>query len=255
MERTNTPQQKKEKTILLDYDAFFQGSAFGRLSLRGRALLALLEKLRPQKIRNIIMVSSFSRQEMDKKLGHLPLRLVAENGAVIRNEKNWTQLIEASDEWKFAVIPILFAITRIVKGTTVMEHASSVRLSYPKRISSLNMIRNSEEELRPYLHKYNLQIIAGTSCFDVMPAELSKGKASLLLAGEDQAAEFVAIGGESCSEEIFRCLLPLERCMTMKIGGGFTLAKNKMARFKHLLSYLREWGRGPETTSMKTHLV
>ena len=96
------------KLVLLDYDGtLVDYSPIPERAIPSEKLLDVLIKLIEQPQTKIILISGRSNQDIEKLLGHLPIDIIAEHGATIKENGEWKKQIVDNGSWKNKVLPIL----------------------------------------------------------------------------------------------------------------------------------------------------
>ena len=142
--RLITPKQVKtiihdfevaaKRAVLLDYDGTLR--PFTNIPSRAEPseeILRLLRDLSTDIRNDIVIISGRDTETLDKWLGHLPLHMVAEHGAFIKNKNGtWEQQSTVQGEWKDQIRPILQLFTTRCAGSFVEEKKKHPYLALSK---------------------------------------------------------------------------------------------------------------------------
>ena len=105
-------EKASNKIVLLDYD----GTLVNYELIPGNAKLSeqldeILIKLIDKPKTKVFIISGRGYQDIDKLLVHLPIDIIAEHGAMMKESGLWKNQINNNDLWKKTVINILNQIT------------------------------------------------------------------------------------------------------------------------------------------------
>ncbi len=232
------------RLILLDYDGtLVDFSPIPEKAIPSEELVDILKKLENNPKTTVIIISGRIYQDIDKLLGHLPIVLIAEHGAMFKINGEWKRQAIDNDLWKNKVLPILNQITLTCPKSFVEEKQFSLNWDYRYVDSESGYIR-SREIIRMlednYIQSYNLKILDGNKSVEIMSKEISKGKAIIKMIEQNNYDYILSIGDDATDEEMFEFLLDQPNAETIKIGNTTTLAKHKLNDVKDVIILLKQ---------------
>jgi len=233
-----------KRLILLDYDGTLVNfSPIPEKAIPSEELIDILIKLENNPKTTVIIISGREYQDIDKLLGHLPIVLIAEHGAMFKINGEWKKQTIDNDLWKNKVLPILNQITLTCPKSFVQKKQFSLNWDYRYADSESGYLRSREiirilEE--NYIQSYNLKILDGNKSIEIMSKEISKGKAIIKMIGQNNYDYILSIGDDATDEEMFEFLLDQPNAETIKIGNTTTLAKHKLNNVKDVIRLLKQ---------------
>ena len=236
-------REANNKLILLDYDGTLVNYALVPDDATPSAhLLDVLLKLVDKAHTRVIIISGRSHQEIDKLLGHLPINIIAEHGAMLRENGLWKEQAINNSSWKNEIIPVLNHITLKCPNSYVEEKHFSLTWHY--RNSDVSSGYSYSRELiglvEKYIGPYNLKILDGNKVIEIMTGEIGKGKAVEKLLSQENFDYILSIGDDVTDEEIFELFLTDENSFTIKVGNGSTFAKYKFDSVGEVVMFLND---------------
>jgi trehalose 6-phosphate synthase/phosphatase len=175
------------------------------------------------------VISGRARDDLDARLGALPIGLHAEHGYWSRAAAGepWLAQRPIEDAWKRTVRPVLEEFAAGTPGTFVEEKASSLvwhyRLAEPE--FGLRQSRDLRVHLVNMLSNAPVEVISGDKVVEVRAQGIHK---DLVLASLDlpDDACVVAMGNDATDEDLFRALPP--SAFTVRVGHGATRARYRL---------------------------
>lgn len=231
------------KLLLLDYD----GTLVDLASTPEKAkpsehLLNILIKLIKKSHTEVIIISGRGYQDIDKLLGHLPIKIIAEHGAMIKENGEWAKQIVENVFWKNKTFPILNKITLSCPKSFIEEKHFSLAWHYRNAELKSGEIHSREliRVLESIIPSHNIKILDGNKVVEVMTKEIGKGKAVKNLIEQTKYDSILSIGDDKTDEEMFEVLLHNTNAATVKVGNGKTFAKYKLDDVSNVISLLEE---------------
>ena len=124
----NSPIIKKiketgKRLFFFDYDGTLMPfTKIPSLATPDAEIIQILLSLSADKKNTIVIISGRNIEMLDKWLGNMDLIIVAEHGAIIKYPGGaWKTLVEANDEWKKNIFPLLELFTKRCAGSFVEE--------------------------------------------------------------------------------------------------------------------------------------
>jgi trehalose 6-phosphate synthase/phosphatase len=226
------------RVLFLDYDGVL--TPFNDNPSRakpGKELKNLLKKLTART--KVVIVSGRSHEDLQNWLGDLPVALVAEHGAYIREagKKRWTRA-DNDLSWKNRMQVILEKYAANTPGAFVEEKEFSLVWHYrrAKTYYAQKHLVILKKLLAPLAKKYDLSVQQGNMILEVRPQNIHKGSAAAHQLGEH--TEFIlAIGDDFTDEDMFASMPP--RAYTVKVGRGRTAARYRAKNVGEVLELLK----------------
>jgi|WetSurMetagenome_2_1015567.scaffolds.fasta_scaffold188949_2 trehalose 6-phosphate synthase/phosphatase len=236
-------KKARNKIILLDYDGTLVNYDLipknAKLSEQlNEILIKLIEK--PQL--KVIIISGRGYQDIDKLLVHLPIDIVAEHGAMMKEKGVWTNQINNDDSWKKTIINMLNQITFTCPESYIEEKKFSLAWHYRNAepqsgyAHSRELIRLLEKEV----HSFNLKILDGNKVVEILTNENGKGEAVKKLTGQISYDFILSVGDDTTDEEMFEFFQHNANAYTIKVGNGDTYAKNKVSDINDVILLLKQ---------------
>ena len=236
-------RESSRRCILLDYDGTLSPiQKLPSMASPSVELLQLLVDLSRDESNDIIIISGRDADTLEKWLGHLPVNLVAEHGAMIRYKNgSWQQQGNTSPEWKDSIKPILQLFVTRCAGSFVEEKKNTLAWHYRNTQRDLGFIRS--RELRNTLLQLTtntpLQVIDGNKVLEVRIIGVDKGSTAQNMLNHLQPDFAICLGDDATDEDMFRSLR--DKAITIKIGTGTTSAQFSLASQQHVLPLLRKF--------------
>jgi trehalose 6-phosphate synthase/phosphatase len=218
------------RLVLLDYD----GTLVNYVAKPDTATLPehifdILLKFVDNPQTKIFIITGRSPVDIEKLLNQIPIDIIAEHGATIREGGLWKNQVIDNFAWKKTIITILSQFTGICPGSFIEEKIFSVTWHYRNAEPELGYAYSREmiDLLKNIAHSYNLKILDGKKVVEILTNEFGKGNAVKKLFGKNKYDFVLSIGDDATDEEMFEFLLPDSNAFTIKVGEGATNAKYK----------------------------
>jgi len=218
----------KNRLILLDYD----GTLVDHTTIPGNATLPqemteILSKLINLKRTDLFIITGRRYDDIDRFLNHLPVNILADHGAVVKEGKEWKNHHAKDDSWKLTVLPLLEKYTKECQGSFIEDKLFSVAWHYRNSDpqSGYSSSRQLIAELNDRIKDEDLRVLDGNKVVEILSRSAGKGKAvARLLEGNDY--DFIlSIGDDTTDEEMFEYFAVNKSAFTIKVGEGNTMAK------------------------------
>lgn len=217
------------RLLLFDYDGVLAPFVTKPEDARpSEELLATLKRLASYRKTDVAIISGRSHKDLEQWLGKLPVTLIAEHGSEVRRKgKDWTKLVETSNDWKRIIKPALQKHARATPGALVEEKEYSLVWHY-RGASPYYAQKNVailKSALKTELRKYNLRLYMGNKILEIKNPGITKGQAAKQLLTKPY--DFIlAIGDDFTDEDMFKALP--KRAYTLKVGPGKTAARYRV---------------------------
>ena len=236
-------KKAENKLILLDYDGTLVDYKIApHEAAPSEPLLASLLKLNGSQNTKLVIITGRSFQDIDGFVGHLPIDIVAEHGAMIREKEAWKELVPNDEAWKRTVFPILGRAVENCTGSFIEEKRFSLAWHYRNADpgAGLAVSRELISELAERIQTLNLKITDGKKVVEIKRKDIDKGKGTLYLLGKDHYDFILSIGDDKTDEDMFEVLVNNPCAFTIKVGGGDTLAKYRLENVQNVIVLLNE---------------
>ncbi len=232
--------EAKQRLLLFDFDGtlspIVNDPAEARLP---EALVETLHNLAEHS--NLVVISGRNRAFLEKTFTGIPVHLVAEHGAFLKNpDKPWTRLDLTADDWVDSVRPTISQFVERFPGTSIEEKETAIAWHY-RRAESDDIEGQAVElatQLRSLSSSVPLAVIQGNKVIEVKPAQHSKGTVAATLFDDSPYDFVVSIGDDTTDEDMFR-QLP-NWAYTIKVGAGVSFARYRLARQRDVVELLRQ---------------
>lgn len=229
------------KLILLDYDGTLVD--FEPMPDKAKPSTHLLDTLREisnQPQTEVIIISGRRHFDIDSFLGDLPLNIIAEHGAMIKENGKWKKLIVDYGLWKHSVLPILNRFALTCPNSFVEEKEYSLTWHYRNSQPESGNEKSREliHALKDSARSHNLRIIDGNKIVEVMNNDIDKGKAVKKVLKQKKYDYVLSIGDDQTDEDMFYVLSNYSNTYTIKVGVGETFAKYRVKSVSDVLNLL-----------------
>jgi trehalose 6-phosphate synthase/phosphatase len=236
-------QNAINKLVLLDYD----GTLVNYTTTPDKAKLTreitdILRKLICLPGMEIFIITGRGHEDIDRFLDHIPINIIAEHGAIKKENGEWKNQEQKSDSWKKSIIPVMNKITEACPGSFIEEKNYSLAWHY-RNAESDTGYKSSRELIRfmnNEIGNYGLKILDGNKVVEVLSDSIGKGRAVKKLY-EKNAYDFIlSIGDDATDEEMFEYFQNHSNAYTIKVGAGETFAKFKLNDISEVVSLLKK---------------
>lgn len=228
--------------LFLDYDGTLVPFArYPRAAVPDQALINLLRTLSADPKTEITLISGRDSQTLDEWFRDIPVNIVAEHGASTRvRTGEWKHAYSLDQSWKPRIRPTLELFAQRSPGSFVEEKNHTLAWHYRNVDADLGFLRSREmlDNLFHLVRNGQLQVIDGNKVIEVREAGVDKGTAARRLLEEHPSDFVLAIGDDKTDEDMFRALA--EKAITIKVGGGHTLAQYSISSQQQVLQFLKK---------------
>ncbi len=214
-----------KRLILLDYDGtvvpFFKRPED---AYPNSALLKVLQNLAADTRNDVVIISGRDNVTLDKWLGHLPVKIIAEHGAWFKDRgQAWQKVPHLHTEWKEVVNKTFEGYSQETPGTFIEEKAYSLAWHYRAAEPKVEEkhVKEMVGRLKGRLDN-DLDVLQGNKVIEVKNKSINKGNAVLKLISKKKYDFVMAIGDDKTDEDMFRALP--EDTITIKVGYDVTAA-------------------------------
>lgn len=230
------------RLIILDYDGTLREmvpSPEPRLAAPPVAVRRLLHKLTGYKNTKVCIMSGRPRNVIETWFGSMPLALVAEHGAWVKDQGEWSQAEFSFQKYRKILLPILERVTERTPGAAIEEKEFGLVWHYRNVVPELAHARitSLKHDLNQSLSESELAIHSGRKILEIKPRNINKGTASLELLAMSPADFIMAIGDDYTDEAMFE-VLP-EGSFSIKVGHGKSYARYQVPNVNQVLKLLQ----------------
>lgn len=219
----------EKRLILLDYDGtlvrFYPQPDMAKPDDK---LKGLLSRIAHDSRTKVAIVSGRDHITMDRWFGDLPLDLIAEHGAFIK-QSQWRSQISKPPAWREEIKAMMNSFAETHQGSFVEEKPLGIAWHYRKMEDRVGFdaSRALLGQLKSYLLDMKAVVLDGNKVVEVKPAGSDKGQV-LANAFAIPDYEFVlAIGDDRTDEDLFDALDD-GKAYTIKVGAGPTKARCRL---------------------------
>jgi trehalose 6-phosphate synthase/phosphatase len=233
----------KNRLVLLDYD----GTLVDYTTLPETAelpenLSEILARLIDDPLTNIFIITGRGHKDIDKLLINLPVNVIAEHGAFMKNDGVWTNMVNNLLLWKEEVIPVFDKITAVCPNSYTEEKDYSLTWHYRNADQDLGYTCSREliQLLKNKIHYFDLKILDGNKVVEVLSNGTGKGLAVKKLFEQGSFDFVLSIGDDVTDEEMFEFFLHYSDAFTIKVGAGATSARYKFKSISDVAALLKQ---------------
>jgi trehalose 6-phosphate synthase/phosphatase len=237
-------RRSQKRLLLLDYDGtLVPFSSFPDLSKPDKTVVTLLKDLSADSRNLIYIISGRDSETLQSWLGHLPLHLIAEHGAMTKSIANgWKTDFEFNidENWKFIIASVMETYVKRCANSFIEMKNFSVAWHYRNADPEQAKIRCAElfSELTEHSNYLNVQVVQGNKVVEVRIKGIDKAYIVKKLL-KDNYDFILACGDDSTDEEMFRMLANNENAFTIKIGDEASFAKYNLYTPQMTVSLLK----------------
>lgn len=236
-------RQARRRLFFLDYDGTLRG--FVETPSQAQPdpeLLELLGALAGKAGNEIVIISGRDRNTLETWLGDLPVSLIGEHGAWIRERGGDWRLIEPlKNDWKESIRPILKLYADRTPGAQVEEKDYS--LVWHCRRANRDMAHVRMHELKDAISQLvaniGLGVYEGNKILEVKHLGVNKGRAAAIWAEKDDWNFILAAGDDFTDEDMFAAVPAHAR--TFKVGYQLSQAMFHLDSVDEVRKLLRQF--------------
>jgi trehalose 6-phosphate synthase/phosphatase len=243
-ELTEKAHGARKKLMLLDFDGtLVEFTPEPGDTEPSEELLDLLYKIAVACENQLVIITGRKQNDIDRMVGHLPVDIIAEHGAIIRENGEWGILIRAHVSWKKEVLNIMNRICESTPHSFVEEKNFSLAWHFRNVDPVTAGIRSSEllKSLKSIMAENNLKILNGKKVIEIIDSDINKGNATKYFLNKHDYDYILSVGDDITDEDMFRVLMDLDHAVTVKIGDGVTCAKYKLENINQVLMLLQNF--------------
>ena len=236
----------RRRALFLDYDGTLSPLVrFPFMARPDESKIKLLGLLASEPENHVVIISGRDRQTLDSWFGSLPIGLVAEHGAWIKQAgQSWQLVKPRANEWKEKLLPILEIYTDRLPGAFVEDKENSVAWHYRPADPEQGGALASElvDNLDSMIAKTDLQVIQGSKVVEIRHAGVDKGSAALQWLAKNDYDFIFAVGDDATDEDLFRAM-PAS-AVTLRVGIAGTDARYNLRNSAEVIGLLQAFVAG-----------
>ena len=239
------------RLIFLDYDGTLVSyTRRPSLATPPEEVLKILRSLGEKGKNTVILISGRRKSELENWFGTLPIGIVAEHGALIKEKgSEWKMLKPLMVDWKPKIIPILEGYADRFPGSSVEEKEYSVVWHY--RGTDPEQGKLAAMELTDDLHRFtaniDLQVLQGQKNIEVRNTGINKGTAAAYWLSNEHYGFVMGIGDDLTDEDLFTAL-PAD-AYSIRVGIGRTQARLSLRSPKEVIQLLGNLAQGDDRSA------
>lgn len=235
------------RALLLDYDGtLVPFAAEPRLAQPDAELIETLTALGSDPANQVTIISGRPRRTLEEWFGKLPISLIAEHGAWLRNHgAEWRMLKTMTTDWKDRVRPILNLYVDRLPGALMEEKEFSLAWHYRRADPEQASMRAKEllDDLAGYTRNIDVQVFEGNKVIEIRNAGVNKGSAGIEWLSGQMPDFILGIGDDWTDEDLFRALPAT--ALSVRVGVEKTAARYYLVNPAAVRRLLREFSEGP----------
>ncbi len=234
--------ESKRRLIMLDYDGTLVPFADKPCEAKpDEDVLRALRSLSQKKGNEVVIVSGRDRMFLDEWFGGIPLSLVAEHGAWIKEkDAEWRLVMPMEDGWKRKFFPVLRHYVSITPGSFLEEKDSSLvwhyRMADP--VAGEMSARELKNNITGLAARFNLEVLEGNRTIEIKVAGVNKGTAALRWISKGGWDFVLAVGDDATDEDMF-AVLP-SSAYSIKVGTSPSRARFTVRSVEEVRLLLKE---------------
>jgi trehalose 6-phosphate synthase/phosphatase len=228
----------QKRLLLFDYDGtLVPFSKFPGDAVPGEQVLNLLKNLSENTQNDVVIISGRDRKSLDQWLGHLPIKIIAEHGAISKTPgQGWIRKDNIDTSWKETLKPILDNYVVRCNASFIEEKETSLAWHYRNADSDFAFIRSREllEELSDLATQLpDIQLLDGNKVIEIKSLSHNKGTAAARLIAEYDYDFILAAGDDKTDEDLFS-VMP-QGAHSIKVGAEPSNARYNVKNQKNMI--------------------
>jgi trehalose 6-phosphate synthase/phosphatase len=230
------------RLLLLDYDGtLVPFSVNPQNAIPSQSLVDILSDLARDPKNEVVIVSGRRKGFLDQWFSRLPISLVAEHGAWVKEPaQEWKMAAPLPHDWKPKLKPLLERYVNRVAGSSIEEKDFALVWHY--RGAEAEPGKLAAQELKDHLlaltANMDLHVLQGNKTVEIRIAGTTKATGSLPFLSRGPHDFILCMGDDQTDEDLF-AVLP-EMADSIRVGLGNTRARRTMADVEAVVSLLKE---------------
>lgn len=241
------------RLFLLDYDGTLVSySPFPDKAKPGDQLKNIITALTANPSNSVYIISGRNSDVLDNWFAGLPVNIIAEHGAKIRqHNQEWQTLVKVEPGWKKQVFRIMEQYVKRCANTFIEEKEFCLVWHYRNANNEQSKLRSRElfAELNEFARHLGMQVIMGKKIVEVKPMGADKGSVVKTHILKEDYDFVLAAGDDKTDEDMFRVLCSSDIAYTIKVGDEASFAKYNLLTPQMVLSLLQTFSGLPAKAS------
>ena len=238
----DTYRNSDRRMLFLDYDGtLIPFARRPRDAKPTEEILMLLQELGEDSKTHPVIISGRKKDNLEEWFGALPVSLVAEHGAWVKEGMgSWRLFKPMSNDWKEKVQPVFETYADRLPGAFVEEKEYSLawhyRVADPEQGNM--MARELADDITEFTANIEVQVLQGNKVVEVRNAGVNKGLAAAQFLAGIQPEFILAIGDDWTDEDLFKAMP--ESAYSIHVGLARTHAKYNLRSPREVLQLLSQ---------------
>jgi trehalose 6-phosphate synthase/phosphatase len=240
-------RESTNRLFLLDYDGtLISFSSMPEMAKPGKELLALLNELATSPGNTVYLISGRDSKTLDSWFGQVPVNIVAEHGAKIKEQGGkWHNELGSPVKWKTSVADIMEQYVKRCVNSFIETKDFSVAWHYRNANPEQGRLRASElyQQLEGYISSLGLQVLMGNKVIEVRNSGINKGYATKKILAGSNYDFIITFGDDTTDEDMFMELADVPQASTIKVGPEPSYARYNVATPEAVIKLLESINR------------
>jgi trehalose 6-phosphate synthase/phosphatase len=231
----------KKRLLMLDYDGTLTSFVPDIRPISSRPtskLMRILKKLSHTPGNEVMIVSGRPKRALESWFSKLPIALVAEHGAWIKDRGKWMPRSDFAADWKEPILPLLEAISERTPGAIIENKNFSLVWHYRNVNPELAYVRKAslKHDVEKILRDTDVEVFQGNKILEFKPRFITKGATVKQKLSEGAYDFILAIGDDYTDEDMFAAL-PVG-AYTIKVGIGSSIARYHLSSVEQVHAFI-----------------
>jgi len=231
------------RLLLLDYDGTLVNlTPEPMTAVLTEELAELLKKIIDFPGTDVFIITGRRYIDIEKLLNHIPVKILADHGAVRKEGSGWKNQVKMDDSWKKAVLPLLGSFVTVCPGSYIEEKTYSLAWHY--RVSEPDdghcWSRELIHSLGELKERNSFRVLDSNKVVEVLTKGAGKGFAVRNLLKNRKYDFILSIGDDTTDEDMFEYFAENDAAITIKVGEGNTYAKYSIEDTGSVVSLLKQ---------------
>ena len=234
-------RRSARRLLLFDYDGTLVSFSLHRDTARPDArVTGILKGLATDSANHVVLVSGRTRGDLEQWFGELPLTLIAEHGAWVRNrgEREWRSTLPLEEGWKVRVRPVMERFLDRVPGSFLEDKDFSIAWHYRAADveSGTLAAKDLVDILTTLAANFDLQVLPGNKVVEIRRSGVNKGSHFATHLAREPWDFIVAAGDDWTDEALFASLPP--SAFSIRVGITASAARLNVESVADILDLL-----------------
>ncbi len=218
----------RRRLLLLDYDGTLVPFSIDRDAVSPDPRVArILKDLASDSANHVALVSGRSRRDLERWFGEIPITMIGEHGAWVRDRADgeWKAMLSEDVEWKERVRPFIDRFVERLPGSAVEEKDFSLVWHYRSVDieTGTAAARELVDVLTSLTASLDLQVLSGNRVVEIRRGGVNKGTYFATRLAQEPWDFLLAAGDDWTDESMFAVLPPT--AFSVRVGLAPSLAR------------------------------